>query len=218
MGIRQLRRRMQQQREAARRRFRRQKNANLLAEPGHHAFAIVLDHLKPAFNIGKIFRSADAFGAREVHLVGIDFFDPSPSMGSFKWVPARFFDEFSDSHEDLSRREYALYALDPAGRLPLPDIRLPKKSAFIFGHEEYGHSFDRSAFPSVTPVMIPQLGKVESLNVSVAASIVMYEYWRQHRDPETAPMRPRYRHRDVRNIPRLGSVDTDGLPPGDAPG
>jgi tRNA G18 (ribose-2'-O)-methylase SpoU len=208
---------MQQQREAARRRFRRQKNANLLAKPGHHAFAIVLDHLKPAFNIGKIFRSADAFGAREVHLVGIDFFDPSPSMGSFKWVPARFFDAFSDSHENLSSRGYVLYALDPAGNLPLPDIRLPRKSAFIFGHEEYGHSFDRSAYPGVTPVTIPQLGKVESLNVSVAASIVMYEYWRQHRDPRAAPRRPCYRHRDVRSTHRPEAPHSDEARHGNAP-
>ncbi|HFQ90627.1 MAG TPA: hypothetical protein ENK27_11190, partial [Desulfobulbus sp.] len=41
------------------------------ARPGIHSCILVLDGLKPDFNIGKIFRSADAFGAREIHLVNV---------------------------------------------------------------------------------------------------------------------------------------------------
>ena len=54
--------------ESATRRFIKQKRLDLLAPPGRHKFIVVLDRLKPLFNIGKIFRSADAFGAAEVHL------------------------------------------------------------------------------------------------------------------------------------------------------
>jgi len=180
MGLRQIRRRIQQQRAAAQQRFRRQKNANLLAQPGPHDFVIILDGLKPAFNIGKIFRSADAFGAREVHLVGIDFFDPAPAMGSFKWVPARFHDRFETCHQDLSARGYTLYTLDPVRGAPLAQTALPRQSAFIFGHEERGVSADISACAEIESLRIPQYGQVQSLNVSIAASIVMWEYLRQH--------------------------------------
>lgn len=202
MGLRQIRRRHQQQREAARQRFRKQKNANLLAKPGIHEFIIILDNLKPAYNIGKIFRSADAFGAREVHLIGIDFFDPSPSMGSFKWVPARFYQDFENCYQNVSSRGYTLFTLDPAEASSLPETPLPGKSAFILGHEEYGHSFNPSTYPGIRNLSIPQFGKVESLNVSIAASIVMYEYLRQHLESFKGIRRPRYRYRDIRELRR----------------
>ena len=182
-----MRRRILKERIAAQRRFRRQKNANLLAFPGPHAFVIVLEGLKPAFNIGKIFRSADAFGAREVHLVGIDFFDPAPAMGSFKWVPARFHDRFATCFEDLQTRGYRLFTLDPVQGVPLSETALPRRSGFIFGHEEHGVSAEISARPDIRPLSIPQFGRVQSLNVSIAASIVMWEYLRQHpRGPSAA--------------------------------
>ena len=84
MGLRENRRHFQRERQSAIRRFRKQKRINMMASPGRHEFIIVLDHLKPAFNIGKIFRSADAFGAAEVHLIATIFFDPAPAKGSFK--------------------------------------------------------------------------------------------------------------------------------------
>ena len=180
MGLRRLRRKLQQQRIAARKRFRRQKNANRLAVPGAHSFIIVLDSLKPHFNVGKIFRSADAFGAREVHLIGIDFFDPAPSMGSFKWVPARFHEHFAGVHKELAARDYNLFALEPENGQPLHAQPLPRRSAFIFGHEEYGLSFDPADYPDIRPLTIPQFGRVQSLNVSNAASVVMWEFLRRH--------------------------------------
>lgn len=166
-------------RRLAIKRFRNQLRRNKMASPGNHRFIIVLDHLKPRYNIGKIFRSADAFGAHEVHLVGIDFFDPAPAMGSFKWVPARFFDNIEDCLEDLRRRDYRLFVLDPQSETDLTQETFPNRSAFVFGHEEHGLSFDPHAHADVSPLSIPQFGKVQSLNVSVAASLTMYEYVRR---------------------------------------
>ncbi len=189
MGLRKLRRKLHQQRIAAQKRFRRQKNANRLATAGVHSFILVLDNLKPAFNVGKIFRSADAFGAREIHLVGIDFFDPAPSMGSFKWVPARFNEDFASVYHSLRHRDYTLFSLEPQNGPPLHAHCLPLRSAFIFGHEEYGLSFDPQDYPDIQPLSIPQFGQVESLNVSNAATVVMWEFLRQHHlpSPSRAP-------------------------------
>ena len=180
MGLRELRRKFHQERKNALKRFRQQKVANLLAKPGHHQFVVVLDHLKPAFNIGKIIRSADAFGAREVHLVGIDFFDPAPAMGSFKWVPAQFHDNFAGCFRNLTQRGFTFFTLEPHIGDPLPAARLPMRSAFVLGHEEFGLSFNKADFNGIRSLTVPQFGKVQSLNVSIAASIVMYEYVRQH--------------------------------------
>jgi len=161
-------------------RYIKQRRKNLLAQPGRHAFILVLDHMKAGFNVAKIFRSAEAFGAQEVQLINIGPFDPAPAKGGFKKVPARFFGDFNESHENLLARGYRIFRLEAAGECSLTGVRLPSKSAFVLGHEEWGHSFNMADYPDITSLSIPQFGQVESLNVAVAASIVMYEYVRQH--------------------------------------
>ena len=160
--------------------FRRHKNFNMLATPGVHEFIIVLDHVKSDFNIGKIFRSADAFGAREVHLIGIDKFNPASARGSFKWVPAQFHQQFGRCYDSLLERGYTLFTLEPDAQETLTHATLPERSAFLLGHEEYGISVDKADYPQLRSLGIPQYGQVQSLNVSIAASVVMYEYVRQH--------------------------------------
>jgi tRNA G18 (ribose-2'-O)-methylase SpoU len=179
MGAHCSRRRGSPERELAVKRFRKQRRRNALATAGPHRFIIVLDHLKPRYNVGKIFRSADAFGAAEIHLVGIDFFDPAPAMGSFKWVPAMFFDDFQSSHSALAGLGYRVFKMDPNGGTPLNRTVLPERSAFVFGHEEYGLVSKPMIFQTSSPISIPQFGTVQCLNVSVAASLAMYEYIRQ---------------------------------------
>ena len=168
------------ERKNALKRYEKHRRRNLLADPGVHSFVVVLDHLKAGFNVAKIFRSAEAFGAREVHLVGIGPFDPAPAKGAFKNVPARFHEDFASCYHTLVEQGYALFALEPDCEHSLSSTPLPEKSAFIFGHEEMGVSFDRRDFAAIQCLGIEQFGQVQSLNVSIAASVVMYEYVRQH--------------------------------------
>ncbi len=181
MVSRQMRKHRQMQgRKYAEKRYEKHRRHNLAyAQPGENDFIIVLDNLKPSFNIGKIFRSADAFGANSVHLVGTDFFEVKSAKGSFKWVPARFHDDFESCFEILKKDGYTFFTLEPDADGSLSTVTLPPKSAFIFGHEEFGISFNKNDFDNISSISIPQTGRVESLNVSVAASIVMYEYIRQ---------------------------------------
>ena len=147
------------------------------AKPGCHEFIIVLDNLKASFNLGKIFRSAFVFGAKEIHVVGTKWFDPGPAKGALKYVPAKFFDSIEASFLDLQAQGYAIFAFDMHGEASLGKAPLPEKSAFIFGNEGVGISFDANSL-GVKILSIPQFGSMESLNVSVAASIAMYEYVR----------------------------------------
>ena len=160
-------------------RYSKERQRNLLARPGTHEFVLVLDQLKPGFNVGKIFRSAEAFGARAVHLVNIGPFDPAPAKGSFRKVPAVFHENFADCHADLTGQDYRFFLLDPEGVASLCATELPPKSAFVLGHEEFGCSFELQDYPEMQRLTIPQFGSVQSLNVSIAASLVMYEYVRQ---------------------------------------
>jgi tRNA G18 (ribose-2'-O)-methylase SpoU len=161
-------------------RYNKERQRNLLAQPGPHDFVLVLDRLKPGFNVGKIFRSAQAFGAAAVHLIDIGPFDPAPAKGSFRKVPAVFHETFAACHAALAEQDYAFFLLEPRAASSLPEIRLPRKSAFILGHEEFGFSFAPLEYPDLQKLSIPQFGSVQSLNVSIAASVVMYEYIRQH--------------------------------------
>ncbi len=168
-------------------RYEKERRRNLLAQAGVHDFIVVLDGLKASFNIPKIFRSAEAFGAREVHLVDIDPFDPAPAKGSFRKVPARFHESFADCYQSLRGQGYRMFALAPGKQAELDRTELPPKSAFIFGHEELGFSFELEDYPDLGLLSIPQFGQVQSFNVSIAASIVMYEYISQHRSTSTNP-------------------------------
>ncbi|MCI5137940.1 MAG: hypothetical protein D3922_05910, partial [Candidatus Electrothrix sp. AR1] len=92
-------------------------------------------------------------------------------------------DDFPSCYQALTEKGYTFTVLEPGCSELLGNCTLAKKSAFVMGHEEFGISFDRSEYPDIEAISIPQWGHVQSLNVSVAASIVMYEYVRQHGRP-----------------------------------
>jgi tRNA G18 (ribose-2'-O)-methylase SpoU len=57
--------------------------------------------------------------------------------------------------------------------------QLPRNGAFVLGREEFGFSFNALDYPDIRRMSIPQFGSVQCLNISIAASLVMYEYVRQ---------------------------------------
>ncbi len=162
-------------------RFKKAKRKNLVySKPGIHDCVMILDGLKPDFNIGKIIRSADAFGTREIHIIGVDMFDPDPAKGSFKWVVCKQHHDFKSCYQELLKAGYCFYCLEPGSETVLGAVEFELKTAFIVGHEEFGVSFELEDYPDIKRMAIPQWGYVQSLNVSVAASIAMFEYTRQH--------------------------------------
>lgn len=135
--------------------------------------------MKPTFNIGKLIRTANALGVREVHLVDIPLFNPKPCKGTLKQTRTVSVTTFQESHDRLVKEGYTLFALDANAPQTLAHTSLPVKSAFVVGHEEYGLSFSQAEFPEVQRIRIPQFGQVQSLNASIAGAIICYEYLRQ---------------------------------------
>lgn len=159
--------------------FERQRLLNkVMSKPGPFEYVMVLDHLKVDFNIGKIIRSAEAFGVHAVDVVGTSFFDPQPAKGCLKRVPWNMRTLFIDSYTEWSNKGYTFYAFDSEAEESLHEVQFPEKSAFVLGHEGFGLTFKKEHYPKIKYLKIPQIGLVESLNVSVAASIVMYEFTR----------------------------------------
>lgn len=159
--------------------FRIEKIKSEHAPHGPHSMVLILDGLKSTFNVGKIFRSAQAFGVREVCLVNLPFFDPYPAKGAFKQTRSRSFPDFASCHQALKDEGYVFYALMASGDGVLGEFEMPSKVAFVVGHEEFGLSFDPTHYPDLRTLRIRQWGLVESLNVSVAASLALFEYCRQ---------------------------------------
>jgi tRNA G18 (ribose-2'-O)-methylase SpoU len=165
----------------AMKRYQKDRQRNVLAKPGAHQFILVLDHLQAGFNVPKIFRTAETLGAHEIHLVNVGPFDPAPAKGTFRKVPAKFHESIAECFEQLKERGYSLFTLEAEKGSVLYEAELPEKSAFILGNEDNGISFNYSEYPEVKCLSIPNFGVTESLNVSIAASIAMYEYISQHR-------------------------------------
>lgn len=161
-------------------RYQKERQKNILAKAGKHDFVLVLDHLKASYNVPKIFRNAEAFGAAAVHLIDIGPFDPAPAKGSFRKVPAVFHDDFDSCYRHLLSDGYQLFQLAPDAPHSLCNCELPLNSAFILGHEEFGCSFEDADYPAIQSLSIPQFGDVQSLNVSDASAVVLFEYVRQH--------------------------------------
>lgn len=148
---------------------------------GPYPLVLVLDGLKASFNVGKIVRTANALGLREVFLVGIPAWDPVLARGAMKATRTRVFAEMREAIAELTREGYALYALDPRGELAFGSVSFPEKTAFLVGHEEFGFSVDLAEYPEIRLIQVPQVGIVESLNVAVAASIAAYDYLRDRK-------------------------------------
>lgn len=145
---------------------------------------MVLDGLKPTFNIGKIFRSCQALGAREVFLINVPYFDPSPAKGAFKQTRSQSFSNFAEAYEQLKERGYTVYAMEPRAEKVMGVTPLASKAAFVMGHEEFGLSFKMEDYPEIQPLRVAQYGQVESMNVSVVASLALFEFVRQHELPK----------------------------------
>lgn len=160
--------------------FLRQRFQARQSRPGVHELVLVLDHLKPDFNVGKIFRMAEAFGAKEIHLAGIEWFDPGPAVGAFKKLPSQFHADFDACRARLVAEGYRLFALAPGGGEWLQEVKFPLKTALVLGNEGVGLSFDPAKAEGVTALRIPQWGQSQSLNVSVAAGVAAWEYLKQH--------------------------------------
>ncbi len=145
---------------------------------------IVLDNLRSAFNVGSIFRLADAARAAEVIPCGYTAFPPhhkleQTSLGTTDSVPWRRFDDTSDALTDLKHRGVRLVAVETArGASLYHDFDYQFPVALVLGNEALGVS--EAAFRMCDAVVeVPVFGYKNSINVATAAGIVLYDALRQ---------------------------------------
>lgn len=140
---------------------------------------IAIENLARDFNMGTIVRSANAFGVRKVHVIGRRQWNKRGAMMTDKYLEVIY----HASPEEFATRlkGKVMLAVDNVkGAECLGKVKMPPNAVLIFGAEGPGLSDDLLARCETT-VAIEQLGSTRSINVGVAAGIVMYEWLRQNR-------------------------------------
>jgi 23S rRNA (guanosine2251-2'-O)-methyltransferase len=152
---------------------------------GQHAFVLLLDGIEDPHNLGAIIRTAEGAGADGIIIperrsVGVTGAVVKASAGASEYLPIARVTNASRTLEDLKSRSLWTVGLDERGDKLYDQIDYKMDCALVLGAEGQGlHEQIRKKCDFL--VKIPMLGKVPSLNVSVAAAIVMYEVARQRR-------------------------------------
>jgi len=142
----------------------------------------VLENVRSAYNVGSVFRTADAFLIEAVYLVGYTAFPPhkeikKTALGAEDTVSWKHYRKIEEAVEELRGIGYSIYAVEQAVDSMLLHQAQPspgEKIAVIFGNEVSGVEQSTLAL-SDGCIEIPQLGMKHSLNISVAAGIVLWE-------------------------------------------
>lgn len=155
------------------------------AKRGQYSLIVVLDGIEDPHNLGAILRTADAAGADGVVIperraVGVTGAVAKASAGASAHLPVAKVTNIARTLEDLKARNIWVVGLDERGKQPYDSIDYNMDCAIVLGAEGKG-VHDLVAKKCDFLVSIPMLGKVPSLNVSVAAGVVLYEVVRQRR-------------------------------------
>jgi 23S rRNA (guanosine2251-2'-O)-methyltransferase len=155
------------------------------ARRGEHSLIVVLDGVEDPHNLGAILRTADAAGADGVVIperraVGVTGTVAKSSAGASEYLPIAKVTNISRAIEDLKSKELWIVGLDERGQQTYDAVDYKMHCAIVLGAEGKGlHDLVRRHCDFL--VSIPMLGKVPSLNVSVATGVVLYEVVRQRR-------------------------------------
>ncbi len=144
---------------------------------------VVLDNIRSAFNVGSVFRSADAMKVDEVFLCGICAVPPSPeihksALGAEYSVPWRHVEDTMDVVRELRVEGYEVVSVEQTVHSVKLDTFRPeigKKYALVFGNEVDGVRQD-VVDASDSVLEIPQWGSKHSLNISVSAGIILWHF------------------------------------------
>lgn len=150
-------------------------------QAGKNPVMIVLDNIRSMHNVGSVFRTADAFLAEGICLCG---YTPQPphrdihktALGATETVDWFYFATTVEAVQALKAKGYRIFAVEQVeGSISLERFSAAdEKVAVVFGNEVEGVDQDVIALCDGC-IEIPQLGMKHSLNISVAAGIVLWE-------------------------------------------
>lgn len=145
-----------------------------------HSFHIAIENLQHDFNIGSVVRTANAFLAKEVHIVGRKRWNRRGAMVTDRYQHIHHHESAKDLAEWCRQHELPLIGVDNEPRaVPLETFTLPRACVLMFGQEGAGLSAEAGRAADRI-LSIAQFGSTRSINVGAAAAIVMHRWITQH--------------------------------------
>ncbi|KPJ80008.1 MAG: tRNA (guanine-N2)-dimethyltransferase [Gemmatimonas sp. SG8_23] len=143
---------------------------------------VLMDRVNKSHNFSAILRNCDATGVLRAHVVppdgGLDLHHGT-SAGTKKWVEVRHHPDVTTAVEHLHREGFQVLAAHPSDTsVDFREVDYTRPTAVMMGAELHGVSAEGLALADLH-VVIPMMGMVHSLNVSVATSLILYEAMRQ---------------------------------------
>lgn len=147
-----------------------------------HPFHVAIENWQHDFNIGTIVRTANAFLAAEVHIVGNRRWNRRGAMVTDRYQHVRHHAGVPELAAYLGERGVPVLGIDNLpGSEPLETLALPAEVCLLFGQEGPGLSEQARAACEGT-FSIAQFGSTRSINASAAAAVAMHTWVRQHAD------------------------------------
>jgi tRNA G18 (ribose-2'-O)-methylase SpoU len=147
-----------------------------------HPFHVAIENFGHDLNIGTVVRTANAFLAAEVHIVGRRRWNRRGAMVTDRYQHLRHHGDVAGLLEFATEEGLTVVAVDNApGAVPLETVQLPRDCLLLFGQEGPGLTAQAHDAATLT-VSIAQFGSTRSINAGVAAGIAMHAWVRQHAD------------------------------------
>jgi 23S rRNA (guanosine2251-2'-O)-methyltransferase len=143
---------------------------------------VVLENIRSGYNVGSVFRTADAFLLNAIYICGYTAHPPhkeikKTALGADETVNWKYFKKIGEAIEELRSEGYKILAVEQAvnsHQLQQVEFKSNEKLAVIFGNEVTG--IEQSTIELADGcIEIPQLGMKHSLNIATAAGVVLWE-------------------------------------------
>lgn len=145
-----------------------------------HGFHVAVENWQHDFNIGSLVRTANAFLAAEVHIVGRRRWNRRGAMVTDRYQHVRHHPDVAALAAYARERELPVIGIDNLpGAVPLETTELPRECVLLFGQEGPGLTEDAWKHASVV-CSIAQFGSTRSINAGAAAAIAMHSWIRAH--------------------------------------
>ena len=144
---------------------------------------VVMENIHDPHNVSAVLRSCDAAGVMAVQLIytGNEYpkIGKKSSASAKKWMEIRCFKSVKECYDKLHEEGCIIYATHLGEKArSLFDVDLTKKLAIVVGNEHEGVSPEAAEFADGI-IQIPMFGMIQSLNVSVATAVILFEAVRQ---------------------------------------
>ncbi|HEY0471881.1 MAG TPA: TrmH family RNA methyltransferase [Kribbella sp.] len=145
-----------------------------------HPFHVAIENWQHDLNIGSVVRTANAFLAKEVHIVGNRKWNRRGAMVTDRYQHVRHHPRLEDLATYAAEHRLPVIGIDNLpGSVPLETYELPAACVLLFGQEGPGLTAEAHAICSDV-LSIAQFGSTRSINASAAAAIAMHAWIRRH--------------------------------------